>query len=264
MTKSFTSALIGIAIDQGLIGGVEARVMDFFPRYAQLADERKAKLTLAHLLTMQAGLEWNEGQLSYADSRNDLIRLFSVSDPIGYILAKPAINEPGSTFLYGGNCTNLLGEVIRSASGQRMDAYAKTRLLEPLGITNYQWDFINPDMIHASGNLQLRPRDMAKLGYLYLKGGVWQGKRIVSEAWVRESTRQHAHAPGGGYGYQWWVRTYASGGKTAEAYGAMGWGGQRIMVFPSLDMVVVFTGGNYVGQEPVDAIITNHILPAVQ
>jgi CubicO group peptidase (beta-lactamase class C family) len=264
VTKSFTSALIGIAIDRGLISGVEARVLDFFPPYAHLGDERKAKMTLAHLLTMQAGLQWNEGELSYADSRNDLIQLFMVADPIGYILAKPAISEPGTSFYYSGGCTNLLGEAIRSASGQRMDAFAKSYLFEPLGITTYQWDFINPDMIHASGNLQMRPRDMAKLGYLYLKGGVWQGKRILSEEWVRESTRQHVRVPLGGYGYQWWLRTYYSGGKAVDAYAAMGWGGQRIMVFPSLDMVVVFTGGNYVAQEPVDSIITNHILPAVQ
>jgi CubicO group peptidase (beta-lactamase class C family) len=265
VTKSFTSALIGIAIDQGLISGIEARVFEFFPRYAHLSDERKARMTLAHLLTMQAGLQWNENDYSYADARNDLIQLFRVPDPISYILAKPTTNEPGTKFYYSGGCTNLLGEVIRSVSGQRMDAFAKTYLFEPLGIASYQWDFINADMIHASGNLQLRPRDMAKLGYLYLKGGMWQGKRLVSEEWVRESVaRRVQYAPDTGYGYQWWLRSYQVGAKTVDGFAAMGWGGQRIMVFPSMDMVVVFTGGNYVGREPVDDIIAQYILPAVQ
>jgi CubicO group peptidase (beta-lactamase class C family) len=119
-------------------------------------------------------------------------------------------------------------------------------------------------MIHASGNLKLRPRDMAKLGYLFLKDGLWQGERIISERWVEESTRKHASPLwADGYGYQWWLRTYRVGSKPVEAFYADGWGGQRIMGFPSLDMVVVFTGGNYVQGHPLDEIVTRYILPAV-
>jgi CubicO group peptidase (beta-lactamase class C family) len=147
----------------------------------------------------------------------------------------------------------------------RMDDFAEQYLFEPLGITNYEWDHINPDMIHASGNLKLRPRDMAKLGYLFLSGGVWNGERILSEEWVEESTRKQIVTRwGGGYGYQWWIRTYQTDSGAVDSFFAAGWGGQRIVVFPGLEMVVVFTGGNYVEQEPVDEIISRHILPALR
>jgi CubicO group peptidase (beta-lactamase class C family) len=145
-----------------------------------------------------------------------------------------------------------------------MDDFAREVLFAPLGITNYEWDHINPDMIHASGNLKLRPRDMAKFGVLFLNGGVWDGERIVSQEWVEESTREHASTPwADGYGYQWWRQTYRVDSTSVDSFYAAGWGGQRIAVFPSLDMVVVFTGGNYVEENPVDEIITRCILPAV-
>jgi CubicO group peptidase (beta-lactamase class C family) len=263
VTKSFTSALVGIALDQGFIGGVNDRVFDFFPEYAHLQDGVKERITLEHLLTMTSGLAWNEMELPYDDTRNDLIQLFYVSDPIEYILAKPMVAEPGTDWYYSGGNTNLLGEAIRQATGQRMDAFAAQYLFAPLGITDYQWDHINADVIHASGNLQLRPRDMAKFGILYLNGGVWNGQRIVSEAWVEASTQAHATPRwGGGYGYQWWLQTYELGSEQVRSFYAAGWGGQRISVFPDLDMVVVLTGGNYVDEEPVDEIITRFILPA--
>jgi CubicO group peptidase (beta-lactamase class C family) len=264
VTKSFTSALVGIAIDKGFIQSVDEKVFTFFPEYAHLKDAHKDSITLAHLLTMTSGLECNEMEVPYSDRRNDLVQLFIVPDPIEYILSKPVVNEPGEKWYYSGGNTNLLGEVIRAATGLRMDDFAEKVLFGPLGITNYEWDHINPDMIHASGNLKLRPRDMAKLGYLFLNGGTWQDQRIVSEAWIEASTKRHvALSQADGYGYQWWLRTYHFDSTSVDAFFAAGWGGQRITVFPSLDMVVVFTGGNYVEAEPVDEIITRHILPAV-
>jgi CubicO group peptidase (beta-lactamase class C family) len=265
VTKSFTSALAGIAIDQGLIGGVEDQVLGFFPQYAHLRDGQKDRITVEDLLTMRSGLEWNEMEVFYDDWQNDLIQLFRVPDPVEYILAKPLVSEPGTTWYYSGGNTNLLGEVIRQATGQRLDAFAEQHLFAPLGITNYAWDFLNAGVIHASGNLQLRPRDMAKFGLLYLNGGLWNGQRIVSQAWVEASTRAHAAlSSDAGYGYQWWLRTYDDGSKTVDAFFAAGWGGQRIYVFPALDMVVVLTGGGYVDEVPLNEILTRFILPAVQ
>ncbi|MBN1875474.1 MAG: serine hydrolase [Anaerolineae bacterium] len=265
VTKSVTSILVGIALDQGVIQSVDDKVFTYFPKYAYLNDTEKDAITLKHLLTMSSGLQWNEGELPYSDPNNDLVRLFSEPDPIRYILSRPMVSEPGAKFYYGGDNTNLLGEVIRSATGQRMDAFAEEVLFGPLVITDYAWDFINSDMIHASGNLQLRPRDMAKLGQLCLNGGMWEGKRIVSEAWIAESTQKHVtHSATSGYGYQWWLKTYRVGTDSVDAYYASGWGGQQIMVFPDLGMVVVFTGGNYVTAEPSEEILTRYILPAVQ
>ncbi len=265
VTKSVTSILVGIALDQGALHSVDDPVFDYFPQYAHLSDARKATITLKHLLTMSSGLQWNEGELPYSNRDNDLVRLFYEPDPIEYILSRPLVTEPGAKFYYGGDNTNLLGEAIRSATDQRMDAFAEEHLFGPLGITDYAWDFINPDMIHASGNLQLRPRDMAKIGQLCLNGGVWEGRRIVSEAWIAESTQKHVtHSATSGYGYQWWLETYRVGSTSVDTFAALGWGGQRIIVLPDWEMVVVFTGGNYASGDPSEEILTRYVLQAVQ
>ena len=281
VTKSITSALIGIAVDQDLIQGVHQPVFTYFPEYAHLKTASNGKITLEHLLTMTSGLEWNELEVWLGDPTHDLIQLFIVPDPIAYILAKSIVAEPGTSWYYSGGDVNLLGEVIRRASGLRMDEFAASALFAPLGITAYQWDHIKPDIIHASGNLKLRPRDMAKFGQLFLNGGTWKGKRILSEEWVQTSTQAQVAIPwdalagklgeeyidimaaeGDRYGYLWWLKTYQVDGQQVPSYYADGWGGQNIIVLPSLDMVVVFTGGAYEGYEPMDDILTDYILPA--
>jgi CubicO group peptidase (beta-lactamase class C family) len=266
ITKAFTSALVGIAIQEGFIANEQARVFEFFPQYQQLNDERKGNMTLEHLLTMTSGLEWNEVDLSYSDLENDLIQLFIVEDPVAYMLDKPLLHEPGTHWCYSGGDVNLLGEVIQQATGMTMDLYASQRLMEPLGITDYEWDFINPDLVHASGNLMLRPRDMAKFGYLMLNDGVWQGKQIVPPAWVDKTKRPYIATPwpeeGEQYGYQWWIKSYPNNGGYIEALHRTGWGGQAILVFDELEMVVAFPGGNYVANSPNHEIITQCILPA--
>lgn len=264
VTKSFTSTLIGIAMDRGLMQSVNEHLLAYFPDYEIQLGGDKGRIKLEHLLTMRAGLEWNEGELPYSDPNNDLIRLFSVSDPVLYILSKPLIHEPGTVFYYSGGCTNLLGEAIRSASGMRMDDFALEYLFGPLGITNYQWDFINSDFIHASGNLKLRPRDMARLGALFLFEGRWRGNQIVSEEWVDVATTQRvSFIWGGGYAYQWWKKTFRVASVNYEATYAAGWGGQKIYVIPDADMVVVFTGGNYLTTDPTDEMLASYILKAL-
>ena len=267
VTKAVTSALVGIAIDRGYIEGVDTPVFDFFPAYTHLRNEIKDQITLHHLLTMSSGLQWNEGEYGYDDDRNDLIRLFREPDPVAYILSRPVIHEPGSTYYYSGGDVNLLGEVIKVATGQRMDAFAEEVLFAPLGITRYEWDFINRDVVHASGNLQLRPRDVAKFGTLYWNDGVWlDGQQIVSSEWVQTSIQGHIPIPGSGdsYGYQWRLRTYRVGSSTVQGYSKAGWGGQWAMVFPEQDTVVVFTGGNYASRDPAGEIAARYILAAVR
>ncbi len=283
VTKSITSALVGIAIERGYIQDIEEQVFSYLPHYSYLRNDQKDRITLQHLLTMTSGLKWNELELWLGDMDHDLIQLFQVPDPIEYVLTKPVVTEPGTAWYYNGGGVNVLGEVIWEASGMRMDDFAQRYLFEPLGITEYEWDHINPDVIHASGNLKLRPRDMAKFGYLYLNGGIWKDQPIISPEWVEKSTKEtvpisweslagilgkeYAYLPethGDRYGYLWWLNTYQTNSQSVDAYFASGWGGQRIFVFPSLDMVVILTGGNYATHEPDQEILTNHILPAVQ
>jgi len=184
-----------------------------------------------------------------------------------FVLERPLVTDPGTAFVYSGGLTNVLGEIIGRATGQRLDRYS-TSLFAPLGIADFSWYFIRPDYVYASGDLSVRPRDMAKLGQLYLEGGVWQGEQILSDAWVEASASPAFVLERGfdghtGYGYGWWQKSSAYG---VGAFAASGWGDQAIIVVAELDMVVVFTGGSYW----VEPLLTSHemmltyILPATR
>ena len=269
VTKSFTSALVGIAVDQGFIKDVNDKVFSYFPEYSHLNDPNKDKVTIEHLLTMTSGLQWNEWEYPYTDTRNDLIQLFVVSDPIEYILSKPVVHEPGTKWYYSGGDVNLLSEIIRRASGFKMNDFAALYMFRHMGITEYEWQFINPSLVYASGDLKLRPRDMARFGLLYLRGGLWDGKQIISAEWIEKSTGKYiglgpgSHKNSHDYGYQWFLKTYHSASREYESYLRSGWGGQMIVGFPELDMLVVFTGGNYASPDPTDEIIARYILPSI-
>ncbi|MBN1559826.1 serine hydrolase [candidate division KSB1 bacterium] len=264
VTKSITSILFGIAVDQGYIDDVDEKLFKFFPQYVSSFDSLKSTITLEHLLTMTSGLQWNEQDVFYSDAENDIIQLFIVPDPVKYILSKPVIHLPGSEFYYNGGNTNLLGEVIQEASGLRLDAFAKKYLFDSLGISQVRWIYINSDMVYASGDLKLRPRDMAKIGYFMLNDGVWQSKQIVSSTWIEKSTGPYVRFNADeGYGYQWWVKKYVLGNASIHSFAAMGWGGQNIIVLPDLEAVVVLTAGNYATKSPNDEIIYRYILPAL-
>jgi CubicO group peptidase (beta-lactamase class C family) len=247
---------------------VGVKVFSFFPEYSHLIDGQKGKITIEHLLTMTSGLEWNEWEYPY-DERNDLIQLWIVDDPIEYILAKPVVYEPGTRFYYSGGDVNLLGEIIRRATDQSVDVFAGKYLFTPLGIEAYEWQHLTPEIVYTSGDIKMRPRDMAKFGLLYLQNGIWSGKRIVAEKWIERSTEEYisivdlSYEDMHGYGYQWWLKTYRADSRSSESYLRTGWGGQAIIAFPELDMVVVFTGGNYTSSEPVHEIVTRFILQAV-
>jgi CubicO group peptidase (beta-lactamase class C family) len=264
VTKSITSSLIGIATDRGFIGGVDETLFSFFPRYSHLNDGTKDGITLAHLLTMTSGLQWNENDVPANDTQNDVIQLFIVEDPVGYILSKRVVSVPGTDWYYNSGGVNLLGEVIRKATGMRIDDFSQQHLFAPLGITDYRWGQITPEMVCAHGELKLRPRDIAKFGCLYLNKGVWNGRRIASESWVEASTTERCTLPDSvGYGYLWWRRTYNVNSSTIVSYHALGWGGQRSILFPELDMTVVLTGGYYIAAPPVSEIVTRYLLPAL-
>lgn len=269
VTKAVTGALVGQAIDDGLIAGVDEPVLEYFPQYARLADEVKDEITVEHLLTMTSGLEWNEWDVPLTDvDNNDLIQLFVVDDPIEYILAKPVVHQPGTYWYYSGGDVNLLGEFFEQATGVSIDEYAQAHLFGPLGITDYRWQYINPDIVYTSGELELRPRDLAKFGSLYLNGGVWKETQVISSAWVDASIREHVSIPGraadgDGYGYQWFTRTYESNGIPVAAALRTGWGGQALIAFPDHDALVVLTGGDYLLQRQLDDLITGYLVPAI-
>jgi CubicO group peptidase (beta-lactamase class C family) len=271
-SKTVTSILLGIAIDHGLVQGVHEKMLSFYPEHSDLDDPQRGEITLRHMLTMSTGIPWDESA-PYDDPRNSLNQQYNSDDPIRHVLGLPLTETPGTTFIYNSGTTNVLGDIVRVASGQALPEFAEQHLFAPLGITTYDWiGFpLAPDIAVASSTLYLRPRDMAKIGQLYLQGGEWNGESIVSSEWVAESTAESIDVPPSenpmprlvnGYGYQWWRGTFANG--ETDTYFAAGWGGQFIYVLPELDMVIVFTGGHFQGSlQGFYSMINDHILAAV-
>jgi CubicO group peptidase (beta-lactamase class C family) len=274
VTKSFTSAILGIALDQGFIQSVDQKVIDFFPEHSDLLSTASEKhdLTIEHLLTMTSGIDWDDETTPYHDPSNDMYQMFNSHDPMEFILARDILITPGSRFDYSNCNTNVLGEIIRMATGQRIDVFAESHLFDKLGITDFKWQKLPNDMIFTSGDLRLRPRDMGKFGYFFLNDGLWKNERILSQEWIEISTREHIDLNSepnivhwaDGYGYQWWIWESLYG-VDFEAYMASGWGGQWIIISPELDMVIVSTAGNYYSTEkiPIQTVIAKHILPSI-
>ena len=273
VTKSITTTLFGIALDEHLIASVQTPVFDYFPEHADLLvqDPRRKEITLEHLLLMTSGLRWNDEVVPYTDPRNDMVKMFTSDDPIRFALATTVYAAPGTDFEYCNANTNILGEVVARAAGQRLDGFAAIRLFVPLGIADYEWQMISDDVVFASGDLRLRPRDMAKIGLLLLNRGSWNGEAVVSSEWVdaaiaRRVTPDGPHAWADGYGYGWWHWDLPVGGTTHRVYMAAGWGGQWIVVSPDDDLVFVSTGGSYFEATPMpaDRMLSAYVLRALQ
>jgi CubicO group peptidase (beta-lactamase class C family) len=238
-TKSVSSALIGIAIDKGYIKDVNQPVLSFFPEYAiKNLDENKNAMTLEHVLTMTTGLECRD---SYRFKWTGLTSMRLSEDWAKHVLDLPMTAKPGTIFEYCNGASFLLTAIIRKSTGMSALSFAEKHLFEPLGISDVEW-FSNPQGITIGySKLHLRPRDMAKIGYLYLNKGMWDGNRIISHHWVQESTRQHINGTlADGYGYQWWI-------VNPDIYTAIGHQGQFIYVMPKKNMVVVFTSNQTTG-----------------
>jgi CubicO group peptidase (beta-lactamase class C family) len=214
VTKTFISALVGVALAEGRLRSVHQRLGSILP-------ETHSRITLRQLLTMTAG---------FGRSLN-----FQESDPAA-LANRPRVNPPGETFNYDSGSSDLLAAVLERATGMPAARYAELRLFAPLGIRGARW----PGSRGGSG-LILRPRELLAFGQLYLDGGLWRGRRVIAKDWVHTSTRVHVRVPLGsgasaGYGYNWWI-----GGGKRQFFAAHGYLGQALVIFPKLDSVVVVT-----------------------
>jgi CubicO group peptidase (beta-lactamase class C family) len=268
VSKTVTALLVGITLAQQQLASLDQPIFDFLPEYADLRSPEKARITLRHLLTMSTGLAWDETITPYTDPNNSAIRMSRAVDSYRYVLSEPVVTPPGAKYTYSSGATELLGAMLHKATGQRLDELARTVLFAPLGIGEFEWLHNADGNPAASWGLRLRPRDMAKLGQLVLAHGLWQGRQIVPRAYLDEATAPQLQGAGTYfYGYQMWLgRSLVHQREIAWAAG-VGLGGQRIIVIPSLDLVVVMTAGLYTNL-PLQAILTadllNYfILPAV-
>jgi len=241
-TKSVSSLLVGLAIEDGSIPGEESLVADFFADLAPGVTFAPGwgSLTLKQLLTMTLALDW---------SRNDADNLHGTGpDFFRRVLSRSVSGSPGEDWDYVSANVNLLAGVLHQATGRHAEEFARETLFEPLGIRTWDWEGMRTDGYNLmDGSLELRPRDMAKLGQVVVSGGQWASTKLFAHDWIERSTMWSVDTRERfeGYAYLWWKTSItAAGGERLEATLANGWGSQFMFVVPALDLVVVTTGGN--------------------
>lgn len=266
-SKSISSAIIGIAIDDGIIESVDEKLYDFIPEDLQYTkDSLKSKVKIKDLLTMSSGLDVNN--LASEDYYQDPTR--NTKSWLQAVLEAPLVHEPGTYADYGSANPFLLGVCLDERLEMPVETYMHEKLFAPLGISNYINQTDDTKLTpYFGGGMLLTPRDLLKFGQLYLNKGRWKDKQIVSAAWVEESFMKHTQLQDvkdkNEYGYQWWHDTYLVNGKYIKSIEARGAGGQFIFILPQLESVVVITAGNFrngKGNQSRD-ILKEYILPAL-
>jgi CubicO group peptidase (beta-lactamase class C family) len=254
VTKTLTAALVGLAIADGKIASVKARALDWFPGDGIAEREAKAGMTVEDLLTMRSGLRYDEG------ASEGLFREATCAAEA--VLAEPLLFDPGKRWSYSSGNFQILAEIVRRATGKLPLAYADERILRPLGITDVRWGSDEGGTQLGGWGLFLRPRDLARFGYLYLQAGRWEGRQVLPEAWVIESMKERTDTPwAGGYGYGGWIPRVG-----VPAFTMRGYLGQEVYVFPRKDLVVVFTADLPPGEADriTDELVREYVLAAVE
>lgn len=245
VTKSVMSVTIGVARTRGEFPELGTPILKFFDT-SKIAhvDERKRRITIRHLLTMSAGMDFNE-DLPYTDPNNAATLMEASRDWVQFAMDRPMNGEPGTVFAYSSGASQILSHIFKQATGRDIQDYAREHLFAPLGIREFYWKRTPTGLTDTEGGLYLRAQDLAKIGFLFLNGGRWDGKQVVSADWVKESVTPSIAVDGGPvqYGFQWWLPPY---GDTPGQYvwAAHGFGGQRLFVLPEREMILVFTGWN--------------------
>lgn len=269
-SKSFTSALIGIAIQQGYLGGVEDLLSDYLPQVKELEGTKK-DLTLRHLLTQTSGLEWYE----WGGSISNWVEFRTAKNWVDYILGRRQVARPGEVFNYSTGNTHLLAAALEAATGKSTLEYGTENLFGPLGMETISWH-TDPQGVADGGNgVNISARDAARFGQVFLQGGVWKGEQLVPAAWVEESTSVKNGGAGdgtGSYGYQWWIRPYSvnaygtygnpHGTAQYDTYMAFGAWGQFIFVVPELQLVTVITSEGPQNSYAPRPYFTDYVLAA--
>lgn len=258
----------GVAKTRGdFKAGLDTPVLKYFDvSKVKNVDDRKRRMTLRHVMTMTAGLEWNEDDVPDKDPRNDFTRMEATDDWIEFAINKPTTAEPGTVGAYNSGAVELLAYIFQKETGQDIDAYGEKYLFAPLGIRHH-WKRTYLGVVDTEGGLFLSSSDLAKIGYLYLRGGVWQGKQIVSREWVEESLKPLLDVGNGtfDYGLLWWLLRRSD--SPNYIWTARGLGGQHLVVFPDEELIAVFTGWDLLNDADPNVApeqLAMRVLPAVK
>lgn len=254
MTKSISSALIGIAIREGLVASVENKVLDYFPEYRDsVTDQRMRDVTIRHLLSMSSGIDAVRGSFDKV-----------MADPLPEILRQRLLYAPGRGFRYSDLGAHLVGGVLRKATGTSVLEFANRELFDPLGMQRGVW-YADKSGLQSGGMSGLwRSRDVLKLGELYLRKGTWKGTELISPAFIAQSTTMQNSGDFFGeavrYGYAWFIKNVAG----REAFYARGYGGQYMMVLPKADLVILCTSDWERPEYPEHfALVERFVIPSV-
>jgi len=264
-TTSISSAIIGIAIQEGYVNSVREKLLPFFVEYSNIAfnDSLKEAITLEHVLTMTAGLSWNDEILN---------QMYNSRDWIKFTLDRPMSENPGEIFNYNLGGSMLLSGIIQNTTNMLVQNFAKSKLFQPLGIKSSYWLSDGTGKGSTGTGFCLRAFDFLRFGQLYLKKGSWTGQQLISEEWVEISTQKWVKPhqfwwKDNEYGYHWWryseSHRIAKILQTNDVYFAWGWGDQFLWILPHLEMVVVVTAGNFEKWRAAESILWEYILPAI-
>jgi hypothetical protein len=263
VSKTVTSAIIGIAMTRGdFKAPLSTPVLHYFDESkVKNLDARKRRMTLRDLLTMTTGLDWNE-DLPYDDPSNPSDLMEAADDWVQFVVDRPMKDEPGTVFAYSSGATELLAYIFERETGADIEHYAHTHLFEPLGIHDYFWKRTPLGVVDTEGGLYLRAEDLAKIGLLYLNDGRWNGRRLMTSDWIKESLTPRIDAGEGfKYGYQWWLLPHGEPARLAWA--ARGMGGQRLLVFPEDHLIVVSTAWHILNEASIEFDVVRRLLPGI-
>ncbi|MDB5956924.1 serine hydrolase [Ramlibacter sp.] len=242
ITKSVLGLLWGIAQRDGAVPPLAAPVLGQFPQLAALNNGGRERITIEDALAMRSGLDWDESG-SYRSWSNDEQGLLWRSDQARYVFDRAMAAPAGTRFNYNAGLPAVLALLLARNTGVPVPEYARLRLFQPLGITDWEWVRDLQGRPLAYSGLRLRPRDLAKIGRMVLDGGRWNGRQVVPAPWIAASLAPHV--PSGEYGYLWWRGVVRAGERNYEWRAGIGNGGQRLFLVPALDLVVVTTAGQY-------------------
>ena len=266
VSKSVVGLLYGIALASGQAPEPSEPLLRHFPEYPDLAaDPGHATLTVGHALTMTLGLDWHE-DVPYTSTANSEIAMEFAPDRYRFILERQIVEAPGVRWSYCGGATALLGALIARGSGEPLQSFARDRLFGPLGIETFEWMAGQDGVASPASGLRLAPRDLARIGQMVLNRGQWDGREVVRGDWLDEMLRSRVQiGDGREYGYQWYLGSSSPSGRDPSPLrwiGANGNGGQRLFIFPDLDLVVAQTAGNYdaANQSALSTILLNDLI----